>query len=60
MSAREWMPLRHGLRYVVQRLEWADAFGSAYKFARVNGTIARFWTRASAQRFADELNKEQE
>lgn len=52
-----WSVRREGLRYVVERRIWADAFGSGYKWARdAKGFVLRFWRKASAQDHADMLN----
>lgn len=56
MKEPEWTPRRAGLRFIVERLAWWDAFGSGYVYARERGRIARFWRRSSAQALADTLN----
>lgn len=53
----EWYAVRHGWRYVVQRCAFADFLGSGYRFARYStGRVARFWTRKTADAFAEKLN----
>jgi hypothetical protein len=55
---RPWLAREWGTIKVAQR-QWADAFGSAYLFARnKRGGFKRFFTRKGAQEYADKLNAE--
>ena len=54
----EWLAVRYGWRYVIQRCVFSDFLGSGYRFARyANGRVVRFWTRKKADAFAETLNK---
>lgn len=57
----EWQPWfeRVWFRYPVALLLHSDWAGSAYRFARKNGRVVKFWTRKGAQAFADKLNAQQ-
>lgn len=53
----EWIPMRHGLRWVAARCVQSWALGSGYRFHRnARGRVTRFWRAKSAQRFVDTLN----
>lgn len=57
----KWIPHRHGLRYVVSQLVFADFAGSGYRFAKNgHGRVLRFWREKTAREYAATLNARQD
>lgn len=55
----KWYVERGLLRYELWKIVHADFAGIGSKRHRINGRVVRFWSRARAQQYADNLNAEE-
>lgn len=58
MKEQPWKAERSFIRYELWQITYAGWDGIASRRYRENGKLIKFWTKKSAKRKADQLNKE--